>query len=169
MKNLKRICFLPFLIVLFSCKTLPPTLSFPSPDNGLMLFTTPTEFKSKKVQRFTIDTTTFSGKEGIQGISSIKYSLSIKNLSKSQISNFLVCLENDKQVLDLKNKNFMFSENFKKNVLVRFDSPVQKADIENLIFGNKLKIYIKTPDGKIFETFDGQPFEKKLKIIGMSL
>ncbi len=169
MKNLKRIYFLPFLIVLFSCKTLPPTLSFPSPDNGLMLFTTPTEFKSKKVQHFSIDITTFSGKEGIQGISSIKYSISIKNLSKSQISNFLVCLENDKQVLDLKNKNFMFSKSLMNNIVVRFESQVKKEEIESLIFGNNLKIHIKDSSGNICETFDAERLEKKLKIIGMSL
>lgn len=181
-KNYQKICpvFL-FCLIFLCCKTIPPTLDFPSANNSQMVFTTPCKYKNSSIPVFSIDTTSFLNSEGFCAPTSVKFSICAKNLSKKQILDLEISLNTSSKKFNLDPKKVLYTEPAGKNILVRFESSFTPEQMEALLSEEIKSITIKTAsknsefgfsekspaDEKdtVFAKFNGKKINKKLLIL----
>lgn len=175
-KNYQKICpvFL-FCLIFLCCKTIPPTLDFPSANNSQMVFTTPCKYKNSSIPVFSIDTTSFLNSEGFCAPTSVKFSICAKNLSKKQILDLEISLDTSSKKFLLSPKEVLYTEPAGKSILVRFESHPSPKQMEELLSEEIQFITIKTAPKKtdsgfseketLLARFNGKKINKKFLIL----
>ena len=147
--------------LLSSCQTMSEVITFPQKD-GNLIYTTPSEVKTKDVQFFSIDITIAVGEDGIIKNASAKYSISIKNKSKKELEKLKIEIisGNDKFMLP---HSILYADSYKKSsVLIRFQSELTENETMKIIKSEvPLSLHIFDDDG--FSAFiDLNKFKRKL-------
>lgn len=167
MKKIYLIFLLCFTI--FCCKTNSSVLDFPSKNNSQMVFTTPCKYQNKLIPDFSIDTTSFLNNEGFCAPTSIKISLCVKNLSKQQILNLEISIETDSETIILSQKELLYIEPVKNDIMVRFESFISPEQMAHLVSKGIKSINIKKSKNETIAAFNGKKLNKKLLILSKYL
>ena len=147
--------------LLSSCRTMSEVITFPQKD-GNLIYTTPSETKTKDVQFFSIDITIAVGEDGIIKNASAKYSISIKNKSKKELEKLKIEIisGDDKFMLP---HSILYADSYKKSsVLIRFQSEMTAESATKIIESDSpLSLHIF--DDERFSAFiDLDKFKRKL-------
>ena len=150
-----------FFLSLPSCQTMSEVITFPQ-KGGNLIYTTPSESKTKEVQFFSIDLTITADEDGIIKSASAKYSISIKNKSKKELEKLKIEIisGNDKFMLS---HSTLYIDSFKKSsVLIRLQSELTENETMKIIKSEApLSLHIFDDDG--FSAFiDLNKFKRKL-------
>lgn len=150
-----------FFLSLPSCQTMSEVITFPQKD-GNLIYTTPSESKTKEVQFFSIDLTITADEDGIIKSASAKYSISIKNKSKKELEKLKIEIisGNDKFMLS---HSTLYIDSFKKtSVLIRLQSEISAgAAMEIIESDSPLSLHIFDDEG--FSAFiELSKFKRKL-------
>lgn len=141
---------LTLISLLFSCKTLSNTVSYPQKD-GTLIFVTPTTTKNKDIPFYSFDLTLFltENKDDIHSVA--KYSVVVKDKTKSQLENLNISLVIGSEVYNLEHKT-IYVDKYKKNSLqIRFESDLGFDVTENLITSDS-PVFMIVSDNSGFES-----------------
>lgn len=127
-----------------------------------MVFTTPCKYQNKLIPDFSIDTTSFLNNEGFCAPTSIKISLCVKNLSKQQILNLEISIETDSETIVLSQKELLYIEPVKNDIMVRFESFISPEQMAHLVSKGIKSINIKKSKNETIAAFNGKKLNKKL-------
>lgn len=150
-----------FFLSLSSCQTMSEVITFPQ-KGGNLIYTTPSESKTKEVQFFSIDLTITADEDGIIKSASAKYSISIKNKSKKELEKLKIEILSGDEKFTLPHFT-LYADSYKKtSVLIRLQSEISAgAAMEIIESDTPLSLHIFDDDG--FSAFiDLNKFKRKL-------
>ena len=136
-------------------------ITFPQKD-GNLIYTTPSESKTKEVQFFSIDLTITADEDGIIKNASAKYSISIKNKSKKELEKLKIEILSGDEKFTLPHFT-LYADSYKKtSVLIRLQSELTENETVKIIKSEvPLSLHIFDDDG--FSAFiDLNKFKRKL-------
>ena len=104
----------------------------------------------------------WAGTTGFCAPTSIKISLCVKNLSKQQILNLEISIETDSETIVLSQKELLYIEPVKNDIMVRFESFISPEQMAHLVSKGIKSINIKKSKNETIAAFNGKKLNKKL-------